>query len=533
MKKTLLWLGLLLAFFASPARADHTNCPSAPYQLLNGTVADAGQVMSNFNSLITCVNANAAGNGANTSIVSLSGLLSPPSGTGSLFFYGSVAAGTANAQTITSTYPGGYTLTSGTCIWFQPTVSNSGATTLNVNATGATTVQKGGVAGLVALTGGELTITSPALACYNGTVHVLVNPANDNEQPLPFATLASAATTTLDVANCANYKCEITGKVAITSFGSGATTGQLFYLVFANSLTLTYNATSLIVPGAANITTSPGDTALAVYAGSGNWTVLAYNYAVQPVLVPTAGARNLVITVTSNTALTVAADYAVLPDTTHTYSTYCSAPSTTINTGSAGAGGLDTGSFTASTWYYVYIISTGSSCSALMSASATSPTLPTGYYYFVRVGAVSSDANPYLYRTLQKGARAQYVVTTSTNTANIPALASGSIGNTGTPTYTGYAITGGGKWLPPTATVANLFITIPTGTGQVVIVPNTGNYGAYNSTTNPPYCFQNVSAGSFGTQCSVVLESSSVYLASSNASGLILVQGWQDAVAAQ
>ena len=51
--------------------------PSPPYTLTNGTNADATQVMANFNSLVSNVNAHAAESGANTSITSLGGLTTP------------------------------------------------------------------------------------------------------------------------------------------------------------------------------------------------------------------------------------------------------------------------------------------------------------------------------------------------------------------------------------------------------------------------------------------------------------------------
>lgn len=49
-----LLFGLLLLLL--PAAAHASNCPPLPYTLLNGTVADASQVMANFNSLQTCIN---------------------------------------------------------------------------------------------------------------------------------------------------------------------------------------------------------------------------------------------------------------------------------------------------------------------------------------------------------------------------------------------------------------------------------------------------------------------------------------------
>lgn len=58
-----------------------------PFTLVNGALADATQVMADFNEIVTDVNANAAHNGANSDITSLSGLTTPLSasqgGTGS------------------------------------------------------------------------------------------------------------------------------------------------------------------------------------------------------------------------------------------------------------------------------------------------------------------------------------------------------------------------------------------------------------------------------------------------------------------
>jgi hypothetical protein len=52
--------------------------------------------------------------------------------------------------------------------------------------------------------------------------------------------------------------------------------GTLRILEFEGALTLTHNATSLILPGGANITTAAGDTALIVSEGAGNWRCVNY-----------------------------------------------------------------------------------------------------------------------------------------------------------------------------------------------------------------------------------------------------------------
>lgn len=76
MKKLIVSaLAAVLALCAAPALA--ANCSSFAYTLTNGQVADATQVMANFNNLLSCANSNLAHNGANSDITSLSGILTP------------------------------------------------------------------------------------------------------------------------------------------------------------------------------------------------------------------------------------------------------------------------------------------------------------------------------------------------------------------------------------------------------------------------------------------------------------------------
>jgi len=89
--------------------------------------------------------------------------------------------------------------------------------------------------------------------------------------------IPSAATT--DLSTASGYYVEITGTTTITGFGTEAA-GVLRALRFSSVLTLTHNATSLILPGAANITTASGDTALFVSEGGGNWRALNYQRAI-------------------------------------------------------------------------------------------------------------------------------------------------------------------------------------------------------------------------------------------------------------
>lgn len=92
----------------------------------------------------------------------------------------------------------------------------------------------------------------------------------------PVVGMASAAT--VDIGAASSNVITITGTTTITSLGTIAS-GAIRVLVFADALTLTHNATSLILPGAANITTAAGDVAVMLSLGSGNWRCIAYQRA--------------------------------------------------------------------------------------------------------------------------------------------------------------------------------------------------------------------------------------------------------------
>ena len=88
--------------------------------------------------------------------------------------------------------------------------------------------------------------------------------------------VASASSTDLGAA--VGRIVDVTGVTTITSFGTVAA-GIWRIVRFTGALTLTHNATTLILPGAANITTAAGDCLVAVSLGSGNWLVPFYQNA--------------------------------------------------------------------------------------------------------------------------------------------------------------------------------------------------------------------------------------------------------------
>lgn len=107
-----------------------------------------------------------------------------------------------------------------------------------------------------------------------------------------FQEAAVASSGTCDIGATDEWKVEITGTTTITSFGAGV--HRVRFIRFSGTLTLTHNGTSLILPGAANITTAAGDTAIAASDGSGNWRVFDYTKA-SGLPVATAAAQRLAL----------------------------------------------------------------------------------------------------------------------------------------------------------------------------------------------------------------------------------------------
>lgn len=89
----------------------------------------------------------------------------------------------------------------------------------------------------------------------------------------PAVPLTSAST--VDVGAIAANTVSITGTTAITGLGTIAA-GARRTLIFGSVLTLTHDATKLILPGAANIVTAVGDVAGFESLGAGNWKCVGY-----------------------------------------------------------------------------------------------------------------------------------------------------------------------------------------------------------------------------------------------------------------
>lgn len=94
-----------------------------------------------------------------------------------------------------------------------------------------------------------------------------------------------ASATTTDIGAAASNYVRITGTTTITGLGTIAS-GVRRQVLFAAALTLTHNATSLILPTGTNITTAAGDCAIFLSEGSGNWRCTDYQRASGAAVLP-------------------------------------------------------------------------------------------------------------------------------------------------------------------------------------------------------------------------------------------------------
>jgi len=111
---------------------------------------------------------------------------------------------------------------------------------------------------------------TPNLTSSAGVVEITAAAINEAAE----VDLASSGTTNL--ASAVANSIRITGTTTITSFGT-ANNGAIRRVRFDGALILTYNATSMILPTSANITTAAGDTAEFMSLGSGNWLCNRYS----------------------------------------------------------------------------------------------------------------------------------------------------------------------------------------------------------------------------------------------------------------
>lgn len=241
---------------------------------------------------------------------------------------------------------------------------------------------------------------------------------------------------------------------------------------------------------------------------------------------PPGAFKNLAIKVASNTTVGCNSDFITMTDGT-AFQTI--AVNGTVNLGTNGAANsLDTGTIAIDTWYYIWAIATaGGSQGFLASLSSTAPTMPAGYTFKARVGAVQTiHSSATLYGTWQLGREAQYINGLA-QTTQWPNLATGTTGTiisgAGAGTFVGNAnaLT---RFVPSTASRVRGVISTGNTVGNVAIAPNNSFLGPQGANPIPCYGNGNLTAAPFD----FLMESNFLYFATDVASGRANISGWQD-----
>lgn len=327
--------------------------------------------------------------------------------------------------------------------------------------------------------------------------------------------IASAATLNLD--NATGNFLHITGTTTVTAVTLSA--GRKRRCIADGAFKLT-NGVSLIVQGGADYTCAVGDTL--DFRGDGGGVVYVS-------ILPIDGEAiidnqidsvtgKLKVEVTSASQVTVTARAISLVNSSGYIKRFTNV-SEVAALSSSGAGGLDTGSEASNTWYYVWLIGKADgTIDALLSASSTAPTLPSGYTFSRYCGAVRNDSGSDLYRTIQYGNRCYHRIGTNPTVGVI--IASGSSGSATVPTWTAVDIS---SFVPTAVAGHGIFAIVGLGNIQSGLAPN-DSHGAYNSTTNPPWV---QASNNSSAVTEMPLESTSVYWYA-NGGTYIYVRGWVD-----
>lgn len=229
-------------------------------------------------------------------------------------------------------------------------------------------------------------------------------PALASVEAQPEATIASAST--VDLGSVNTERVAISGTTTITSFGTGARQRKI--VRFTGILTLTYNATSLILPTAASITTAAGDVGIFTSDSSGNWRCASYLKADGTAIAATSSASVFPgalygLTLANNSTQKIDVAAGSCADSTGA-KLITVAATKTVDFTTTGANALDTGAIASSTWYHIFaIMKADGTVGVLGSTSPSSPTLPSGYTYFRRIGSAMTDGSSHFLSFTQVG----------------------------------------------------------------------------------------------------------------------------------
>jgi hypothetical protein len=171
----------------------------------------------------------------------------------------------------------------------------------------------------------------------------------------------------------------------------------------------------------------------------------------------------------------------------------------------------------------------------LISASTTSPTLPSGYTYKARVGWIRTDGtgNKYPLSFIQFGRRVRYKLAAGSNLTAWPQMAAGASGSPTTPTWTSVAWA---NYAPPTSAAIEILAGTTTsgggGTNYALVHSNNAAGNNTSTTASPLIEAVGIDTGGSGfvgrVRGDIPIESSNIYWASTGASAFLNAVGWED-----
>lgn len=315
-----------------------------------------------------------------------------------LYTFVNSAAGTSETSLSVATGSKAFTID-------QAAFAASGGT-WKATSTGAPTAVMVGT--FVSFTGGVLTLTVTNVGGSGTHADWQITPVLASASASAEVDVASATTTDLGAAASDNVR--ITGTTTITGLGT-ALAGIRRYVRFQGALSLTHNATSLILKGAATRTTAANDSSLFESLGSGNWIELLADKADGTSIIP-AIAFNYIggfglsnDSGTPNSKIDIAAGYA--SDSTNAVMiTGTAIVKSTGGVWAAGTGsnGMGTGlTIAISTWYHVFAAIISGAFDAFIDTSVTAANKPGGTTAFRRIGSFLTDGSANIRAFVQYG----------------------------------------------------------------------------------------------------------------------------------
>jgi len=218
-----------------------------------------------------------------------------------LSLYGGVDTGVSNAYILNFTSPVPAN-TNGQVIYWLPSNSNTGPSTINVNGAGPQAIlnPNGTALGANQILSGQFV----SIISINGVWQLYGGSGVGVNVGTFGAEVPIAAATTTDLGSVSGHNAQITGTATITSFGTSAQIVAPIYIVRISGTPTLTASSSLVLPGNTNIIAANGDSFLAEYMGSGIWRVLIYQYASgtngYSVVKPADTARQSTVTLTAD-----------------------------------------------------------------------------------------------------------------------------------------------------------------------------------------------------------------------------------------